>query len=358
MTPNRRMTVTVAVACVLVSTAMYPLFDFADWFYAGIGAAAMAAACGALTRLRVLPVARLPGRQRCSASCTTSTWCSRRAIACSGSSRRRPRSGFCGSGSIGIYDAHKFAPPVPRQATGLVLLAAAGIGITAVLTDLIAVRLRSTALAGLPLLVLFTVPVTMNARAAGAPIIVFSLGTAGYLAMLSADGRERIRVWGRLVSLWRTGPYARCRGAARPGTPSQRGAGPGHPRAGRGGAAGRARVGGARAVHPADRARPAPEQAVRHGSGHRRQPAEPAARAGPARRAVADSHAAQETPPTQVLTYTIVPRSVHPAPYLRGWLDTLDRVGLGGTGYTAGEAQATTLQSAPRADRILRRIRR
>src|ERR1700724_1949763 len=33
--------------------------------------------------------------------------------------------------------------------------------------------------------------------------LVFCLGGAGYLAMLSADGRERIRVWGRLVSLWR-----------------------------------------------------------------------------------------------------------------------------------------------------------
>jgi transglutaminase-like putative cysteine protease len=75
-----------------------------------------------------------------------------------------------------------------------------------VLTDLIAVRLRSTALAGLPLLVLFTVPITMNAQHEDVgTAIVFCLGTAGYLAMLSADGRERIRVWGRLVSLWRSG---------------------------------------------------------------------------------------------------------------------------------------------------------
>ena len=90
---------------------------------------------------------------------------------------------------------------------GLLLLAAGGVGITAVLADLIAVRLRSTALAGLPLLVLFTVPVMMNAShdefATG---LVFCLGGAGYLAMLSADGRERIRVWGRLVSLWRPAP--------------------------------------------------------------------------------------------------------------------------------------------------------
>jgi transglutaminase-like putative cysteine protease len=41
----------------------------------------------------------------------------------------------------------------------------------------------------------------------------FCLGGAGYLAMLSADGRERIRVWGRLISLWR--PAARYGGFQR-----------------------------------------------------------------------------------------------------------------------------------------------
>src|SRR5207249_3970573 len=90
---------------------------------------------------------------------------------------------------------------------GLRLMAAGAVGITAVLADLSAVRLRSTAVAGLPLLVLFTVTVTMNASHSQlATGVVFCLSGAGYLAMLSADGRERIRVWGRLVSLWRAAP--------------------------------------------------------------------------------------------------------------------------------------------------------
>ena len=106
----------------------------------------------------------------------------------------------------GLHDANRYAPPAPNL-PGLLLLAAGGVGITAVLTDLIAVRLRSTALAGLPLLVLFTVPVTMNASHSQlATAVVFCLSGVGYLAMLSADGRERIRVWGRLVSLWRAAP--------------------------------------------------------------------------------------------------------------------------------------------------------
>ena len=55
MTQNRRMTLTVAFACALASTVLYPLFSGSAWFYAGLGAIITAAACGALSRLRTLP---------------------------------------------------------------------------------------------------------------------------------------------------------------------------------------------------------------------------------------------------------------------------------------------------------------
>ena len=98
-----------------------------------------------------------------------------------------------------------FRPPVPGI-HGVELLAAAGIGLMAVAADLIAVRLRSPAIAGLPLLALFSVPITTSARqgAVGATI-TFCLGMTGYLALLAADGRERLRIWGRLVTLWQSG---------------------------------------------------------------------------------------------------------------------------------------------------------
>jgi transglutaminase-like putative cysteine protease len=211
MTLNRRMTVTTAVACVLVSTVMYPLFDFVAWFYAGIGAAAVVAVCGALSRLRVLPVLvclaiSLAGLLYYLTVLFEARYCLLRILPTPTS-----LSMLWHLAGTGITDAHLKTPPAP-QLPGLVLLATSGIGITAVLTDLIASRLRSTALAGLPLLVLFTVPVTMDAPSGAGTVIVFSLGTAGYLAMLSADGRERIRVWGRLVSLWRSGPPHDVRG--------------------------------------------------------------------------------------------------------------------------------------------------
>src|SRR6185437_10218380 len=152
MTLNTRMTATTAVACVLVSTVLLPLFSDILWFVIGAGAVIAVAGTGALTRLRTLPVS--------------------------------------------------------------VCLAAGLVGLLLYLNLVFAVRLRSTALAGLPLLVLFTVPVTMNApHSQLTTVLVFCLSGAGYLAMLSADGRERIRVWGRLVSLWRSAPrYGRTPG--------------------------------------------------------------------------------------------------------------------------------------------------
>ncbi len=205
MTPNRRMTLTVAFACALASPVLYPLFTGTEWFYVGLGAIITVAASGALSRLRTLPVVvclaisvaglllylNLVFEARHSWALVIPT---------PGSLSR-----LWDLAGTGITEAGRYAPPAP-ELPGLVVLAASGIGITAVLTDLIAVRLRSAALAGLPLLVLFTVPITMNAQHENVgTAVVFCLGTVGYLAMLSADGRERIRVWGRLVSLWRSG---------------------------------------------------------------------------------------------------------------------------------------------------------
>ncbi|MGD0062628.1 MAG: DUF3488 and transglutaminase-like domain-containing protein [Streptosporangiaceae bacterium] len=204
MTLDRRMTVTAAIAVVLTSTVLYPVFTDSVWFAGSMGAVLVVALVGALTRLRSLPVLvclaagvvglvlylNLVFEARYSLLLVIPTPTSIRHL--------------WDLVGIGLSDSRRYAPPVPNL-PGLLFLTEAGVGIAAVATDLIAVRLRSTALAGLPLLVLFTVPVMVNApHSQLATPLVFCLAGAGYLAMLSADGRERIRVWGRLVSLWRT----------------------------------------------------------------------------------------------------------------------------------------------------------
>ena len=199
---NHRLTVTAAVATVLASTAMYPLIARTGWFWAGVGAVIVVAAVGTLTRLRALPaivclLAALAGLFLYLNILFAGPESFGRVIPTPASIHHLIR--LVGSANSQMA---RFAPPVPPS-HAIVLLAAGGIGIAAAATDLIAVRLRRPAIAGLPLLILFCVPLTTTANPGWfSDVVVFSLGIAGYLALLSAEGRERVRLWGRLVRTW------------------------------------------------------------------------------------------------------------------------------------------------------------
>src|SRR5690349_7901793 len=260
MTLNSRMTVTTAVACVLVSTVLLPLFSDILWFVIGAGAVIAVAATGALTRLRTLPVSVCLAAALVGLLLYLNLVFEARHSLLLVVPTPDSLSRLWHLAGTGLHDANRYAPPAPNR-PGLLLLAVGGVGITAVLTDLIAVRLRSTALAGLPLLVLFTVPVTMNApHSQLTTVLVFCLSGAGYLAMLGAAVRPGTRRHLRRRRLRR----ARTR-RAQGKTPRS-----GYAGAGRGGPPGRARLDRAGLVRAADRARPAREQAVLLRPRHRR----------------------------------------------------------------------------------------
>jgi len=199
---NTRLTVAAAVATVLASIALYPLLDGGIWFWGGIGVVIVVAAVGAATRRRAIPAilcllaaigavflylnALFAGRQSWAGLVPTAASMHRLQVLL----------------HQAMYETHKDAPPVP-PGRGIILLTVAGIGLVAVLTDVLAVRLHRPALAGLPLLVLFCVPLTTAARPGpvGATL-VFCAGMVGYLGLLSADGRHRLRLWGRLIHPW------------------------------------------------------------------------------------------------------------------------------------------------------------
>jgi transglutaminase-like putative cysteine protease len=203
---NHRLTVTAALATAAASTGLFLLIIGGTWFWAGLGAIILVALIGTLTRLRVLPpvvclLAALGGLLLY-LNLVYEAKSSFLHLFPTGASL----AGLWRLGVQGLIDAHRYTSPV-QPLHGIVLLATAGIGLVAVLTDLIAVRLRRCALAGLPLLVLFIVPVALGAGKNGVgDAIVFCLGMAGYLALLSADGRERLRLWGRLVTPWTPAP--------------------------------------------------------------------------------------------------------------------------------------------------------
>jgi transglutaminase-like putative cysteine protease len=194
------MTLTAAAACVAASLALYPLFIDWRWFVVAVGAVIAAAAAGSVTRLRVLPwPACLAGGVVGLLLYLNVVFEASHSLLLFIPTHASLVRLWVLAGT-GVGDAYTRTHPAP-DLPGLLLLSTAGVGITAVLTDLIAVRLRSAALAGLPLLLLFTVPAMMDASYGRlGTAVVFCLGAAGYLAMLGADGRERIRVWGRLIS--------------------------------------------------------------------------------------------------------------------------------------------------------------
>jgi transglutaminase-like putative cysteine protease len=199
---NTRLTVAAAVATMLASIALYPLLAGGTWFWGGVGAIIVVAAVGAATRRRAIPAIL------CLLAALGAELLYLNAVFAS----RQSWAGLVPTAASmhhlqvllhqAMFETHKYAPPVPPR-PGITLLTVAGIGLVAVLTDLLAVRLHRPAIAGLPLLVLFCVPLTTDARpGAVGGTLVFCAGMVGYLGLLSADGRHRLRLWGRLIHPW------------------------------------------------------------------------------------------------------------------------------------------------------------
>jgi transglutaminase-like putative cysteine protease len=100
-----------------------------------------------------------------------------------------------------------------RTGDGLLLLTVLGVGLVAVLVDLAAVGARRPALAGLPMLAVYSVPVAVHLGSV--PWYTFAIGVAGYLWLLGADSLDRVRRFGRRftgdgrdVEQWEPSPLA------------------------------------------------------------------------------------------------------------------------------------------------------
>jgi transglutaminase-like putative cysteine protease len=238
---NVRLTLTCGVAVILASFSVYPLIQGWGWFFGGTGAAIVVTAAALLTRLPKLQATITGGVLAAVASlpllwfpgwyikviplvvvaATVASSLLRRYVviylaglliylnaafatghSLFGFLPTRASLHQLGSLASAGLTERAYVPPVPGN-HGVVLLAAGGVGLMAVATDLLAVRLRSPAIAGLPLLALYSVPITTNAREGGlGATIVFCLAVIGYLGILAADGRDRLRIWGRLVTVW------------------------------------------------------------------------------------------------------------------------------------------------------------
>lgn len=110
--------------------------------------------------------------------------------------RPYPGAAFWAAVDEGFASAQLYAAPVPSTAETTVqpLLAIGGLA-ALLLVDLLACTLRRVPLAGLPLLAVYSVPISM--LGGGVPWWVFALTAWGFLVMLFLQEQEQVGRWGR-----------------------------------------------------------------------------------------------------------------------------------------------------------------
>ncbi|MEU8330228.1 DUF3488 and transglutaminase-like domain-containing protein [Micromonospora sp. NPDC048839] len=111
-----------------------------------------------------------------------------------------------------MQDMRTYGVEVP-DTDPLLFIAVLGVGAVAVLVDVLAVGLRRPALAGLPMLAIYSVPVAVYVDSV--PATPFVVGAAGYLWLLVTDNVDRVRRFGRRftgdgrdVNVWEASPLA------------------------------------------------------------------------------------------------------------------------------------------------------
>ncbi|SCL37512.1 Transglutaminase-like superfamily protein [Micromonospora rhizosphaerae] len=111
-----------------------------------------------------------------------------------------------------VADMRSYGVEVP-DVDSLLFLTVLGIGGVAVLVDVLAVGLRRPALAGLPMLAIYSVPVAVYVDSV--PATPFIFGACGYLWLLVTDNVDRVRRFGRRftgegrdVDVWEASPLA------------------------------------------------------------------------------------------------------------------------------------------------------
>jgi transglutaminase-like putative cysteine protease len=109
-------------------------------------------------------------------------------------------------------DVRDYSIPVPAV-DSLVLVTMIGVGIVAILVDVLAVGIHRPALAGLPMLAIYSVPVAV--LFGSVPLPLFALGAFGYLWLLGTDNMDRVRRFGRRftgdgrdMAAWEPSPLA------------------------------------------------------------------------------------------------------------------------------------------------------
>ncbi|MEU4236605.1 DUF3488 and transglutaminase-like domain-containing protein [Actinoplanes sp. NPDC026619] len=109
-------------------------------------------------------------------------------------------------------DTRSYGVPVPDR-DGLLFITALGVGSVSIAVDLLTVVVRRPALAGLPMLAIYSVPVAVYVDSV--PVLPFIIGAVGFMWLLVSDNVDRVRRFGRRftgdgrdVDVWEPSPLA------------------------------------------------------------------------------------------------------------------------------------------------------
>ncbi|GIF05742.1 transglutaminase TgpA family protein [Actinoplanes siamensis] len=210
MTGRRRLGLVAAAATLLASAPLATIFDSWTWLLQVLLTVVMIAGAAVLTRtLRFPSWAQALGMV--AALVVTLTW-----IFPSGHELLVPTPATLAHFGELIQqagnDTRSYAVPVPDR-DGLLFIAVLGIGVVAIVVDLLTAVFRRPALSGLPMLAIYSIPVAIYLDSV--PVTPFVVGACGYLWLLVADNVDRVRRFGRRftgdgrdVDVWEPSPLA------------------------------------------------------------------------------------------------------------------------------------------------------
>jgi transglutaminase-like putative cysteine protease len=114
--------------------------------------------------------------------------------------------------TLASTEMRQYTTPAPDR-PGFLFLATFGVAMTAIIIDFFAVGLRKPAIAGLPMLAIYSVPVAV--REDSVNVLPFVLAVVGFLWLLISDNIDRVRGFGRRFSgdgrgmdVWESSPLA------------------------------------------------------------------------------------------------------------------------------------------------------
>lgn len=196
MSGTTRITVMGGLATFLASLALMPAYEEPNWFWPALVVVAYVCAVGHGLRRLAIPRLLVPLAQLAALQWAFILVYARQDLVLGIFPSRGSMQAFLERLNDGLLIVTQYAAPVPGD-PDLTMVTTLGIGLIAVAVDLLAATLRLVPWAGLPLLLLYSIPATTVTGSLSA--LSFIPPAIGYTLLLTSEGRQRLHHWGRVI---------------------------------------------------------------------------------------------------------------------------------------------------------------